>query len=166
MTGTAMVDLLLRSIVLIAAFWALAGAIERAGGSAAMRHVALLFGFVAIALLPILSVAVPALPLPILPAAPQIPAAAAAAPTTGAPAVTASPAFLLELLYCAVAACLLGLLIAGRILLARIWASARPVVSAPHLHLLAILSESFGLRRRISLRMATGPSVPMSWTQV
>ena len=45
MIDGAMFDLLLRSLVLIAASWGFAIGIDRAGASAAMRHMALLFGF-------------------------------------------------------------------------------------------------------------------------
>ena len=160
MIDGALFDLLLRSLVLMAAFWSLAVAIDKAGGSAAMRHAALLFGFVALALLPILSAVLPVLRVAILPAVQDLaPQTVGIAMPAGETAVSSSPG-LFALLYFGIVVCLLWRLAAGQMLLSRIWAGAPPV---GHLPMLEMVASSFGLRRKISIRIAIGPTVPMTW---
>jgi len=160
MIDGAMFDLLLRSLVLMATSWGFAIAIDRAGASAAMRHAALLFGFVAVALLPILSTVLPDLPVAFLPAAQAAaPEIARMDTPVGAAALPSRPD-LLALLYLAVTACLLWRLVAGRMLLSRLWTSASPV---EHLPMLEILARRFDVRREIAVRISTGPTVPMTW---
>src|SRR5688572_6763413 len=97
MSLATLADLLLRSGVLILLVWLAAAAVQRAGGSAAMRHTLWLLGFAGLILVPLLAALMPRVPLPILPESlaaalpPPAPAAAALAPPA-APAIAAAPA--------------------------------------------------------------------------
>ena len=130
-----LVDLLVRSSLLLVMVWMAAAAVRKAGGSAAMRHMVWLLGLGALILFPLLSALMPPLRLPVLPdglaAAPPLamPAEAVAAPAgpnAPAPAATLGLGDLAQLLYLAVAAGLLGRLALGHHLLARLWRRARP----------------------------------------
>jgi beta-lactamase regulating signal transducer with metallopeptidase domain len=163
-------DLLVRSALLIGAAGIATAAIGRAGGSAASRHLAWLLGFGGLALLPLLSAIVPALPLPVLPAVPEpsvdpVLASQSAALPVGAGGTDSvvSIADLLLLAYVAVAALLLLRPVAGRILLARMWRDARPVDDPETLALVDRLARSFAIRRRVAVGIASGPTVPMTW---
>ena len=165
MTGAALLDLLARSLVLLAAVGLAVAAIRRAGGSAAMRHLAWLLGFAGLAALPLLAAAAPALPLPLLPAGEPL-AAATAQALPGAPpgqASRVSVATIVQLIYLTVAAGLLARPFVGRILLARMWRAARPVDDPELLHLLDALARQLGIRRRVAVRIASRPTVPMTW---
>lgn len=170
MTAGVLIDLLLRSALLIGAVWIAAAAIGRAGGSAAARHLAWLLGFGGLALLPLLSALVPALPLPVLPAVsePSIDRVltshgAVVSAAVGGTDSGMSIANLLLLAYAAVAALLLLRPVAGRILLAQMWRDSRLVDDPETLELVDRLARSFGIRRRVDVRFASGPAVPMTW---
>ncbi|HEU5482178.1 MAG TPA: hypothetical protein VFU80_03665, partial [Sphingomicrobium sp.] len=136
MTAT-LLDLLLRSMLLVAAVWLATSAIRGAGGSAAMRQLAWQTGFAGLALLPVLAFVLPALPVPVMPALADPPGVAAAGQAgaaspvgkVGASSAETSLA-LFPLIYAGVAAVLLGRLLACRILLARTWRAARGVADA------------------------------------
>lgn len=164
--------LLLRATLLMAAAWAAAIALRKAGAPAAARHMAWLFGIAALLALPILWWLVPALSLPILPAE---------AAATASPAATAPPTFdsagpispdapgpaawsiLLPLVYALGSAALLLRLVVGRRLLARLWNDSGIVADPAWEKLLSRLSSDMRLSRRVELRIARGPAVPMTW---
>ena len=66
--GGGLVDLLVRSSLLLAMIWLAAACVRKAGGSAAMRHMIWLFGLGALLLFPLFTALMPPLHLPILPA--------------------------------------------------------------------------------------------------
>lgn len=169
-----LIDLLVRSSLLLALIWLAAVCVRKAGGSAAMRHMIWLFGLGALLLFPLLSVLMPPLQLPVLPA--TAPPAAAemvmSAPAVATPAVPAAvPAptnsiglgDLFLILYVTVAIGLLGRFALGHYLLARLWRRARPADGAHWQELLDGLTRLAGIRRPVMLRIATGPAMPMTW---
>ncbi|HST36058.1 MAG TPA: M56 family metallopeptidase [Allosphingosinicella sp.] len=166
------VDLLLRSSLLLAIVWLAAAGVRRAGGSAAMRHMIWLLGLGALLLLPLLTAVLPPLDLPILPATETVSpietvASAPTAPAPAAPSATAQETVslgeLFELLYLTVAAGLLGRLALGHSLLARLWRRARPAEDAHWQALVDGLRSALDIRRPVALRLATEPAMPMTW---
>jgi beta-lactamase regulating signal transducer with metallopeptidase domain len=170
------VELVLRATLLIAVAWLSATALRKAGASAAARHLAWLLCIAALLALPILWWLGPALRLPILPA--EAATAVAAAPPTAvsaeaaAGAVTSLPAgspdewrwgAALLATYILGAAALLLRLVAGRRMLARWWRDAAPVDDVAWETLLSELCSEMLLSRRVELRIAPGPVVPMTW---
>jgi beta-lactamase regulating signal transducer with metallopeptidase domain len=183
-SASGLADVLLRSGLLVALLWFAAVGVARAGGSAAMRHAIWQCGIAALVLFPVVSMLMPALPLPILPgsavsSAPvaidvpipsgAIEAAAPAAVGPATPAISAIPAAtiglgdLLTLFYAAVAAGLISRLALGHWLLARLWKRSRPVRDAAWTGLIAEICASLGIRRAVDLRLADGPAMPMTW---
>lgn len=157
--GLDFADLLVRSTLLIGAGWIAAGAVGKAGGSAAMRHWVWLLGVAALILLPIALAALPA--LPILPTGARLDAAAA----PGAILAEAPPLPLGDLaegLYLAVALALMTRLLVGRFVLARLWRKAADATDSWR-DLADELRSSLGIRRRVALRLAGGPTMPMTW---
>jgi beta-lactamase regulating signal transducer with metallopeptidase domain len=166
------IALLLRATLLMAAAWAAATALRKAGAPAAARHMAWFLGIAALLVLPLLWWLVPALSLPILPAE----AAAAASSPAVAPqpfnfagpisADAPSPAawsLLLPLVYALGSAALLLRLVVGRRMLARLWSDAGIVNDPAWEELLSRLSTDMRLLRRVELRIARRPAVPMTW---
>jgi beta-lactamase regulating signal transducer with metallopeptidase domain len=162
--------LLLRATLLLCAAWAAAAALRKAGASAAARHMAWLLGIAALLALPVLACLVPALHLPILPAEAAT-AAGAAAPSPFLPTepistdVPIHPSWNLVLLavYVLGTAALLLRLIVGRRMLKRLWSEADTVRDPAWQALLSRLSSEMQLSRRVDLRIAQGPAVPMTW---
>lgn len=166
--------LLLRATLLMGAAWAAATVLRKAGASAAARHMAWLLGIAALLALPLLWGLVPALRLPILPAEAAT-AAAASAPATApsqsfltgplSPDLPFQPGWSLVLLaiYALGTAVLLLRLVVGRRMLRRLWSDAGTVRDPAWERLLALLSSEMGLSRRVALRIARGPAVPMTW---
>jgi beta-lactamase regulating signal transducer with metallopeptidase domain len=152
-----MIDLLLRSSVLIAAAWLFASLARKSGASAAVRHRIWALGIGAALLLPLLAAMLPVLPLPIL--APE-----SAAPA-GAPAVEATgggwSAFLI--IYAAVAALLVARLLVARLALAHLWRKAAPPRDAAWAGMLAEARARLALERPVALRIADGAVMPMTW---
>ncbi|HWT12069.1 MAG TPA: hypothetical protein VN231_04890, partial [Allosphingosinicella sp.] len=62
-----LVDLMIRSSLLLATVWIAAAWVSKAQGSAAMRHMVWLLGVGALLLFPLASALLPPLPLPVLP---------------------------------------------------------------------------------------------------
>jgi beta-lactamase regulating signal transducer with metallopeptidase domain len=166
-----LVDLLVRSSLLLALVWAATATVRRAGGSAAMRHMVWLLGMAALLVFPFVSSLLPSMPLPILPAEPavDIVAPVASVPVMAAAAGSAVPppavdwGRFLQFLYLAVAAGLLGRLALGQFVLFRIWRTARPVTGASWLALVGDLKQTLGIRRPVEMRIARGPAMPMTW---
>ncbi|HEV2818743.1 MAG TPA: M56 family metallopeptidase, partial [Allosphingosinicella sp.] len=166
-----LLDLLVRSSLLLAMIWLAAEAVRQAGGSAAMRHLVWLLGFAALPLLPLLAIVMPPLLLPILPEAAPAPAmtapafAAAAAAGSGGTAPASGPGLgaVVRWLYFAVAAGLAGRLALGHFLLARLWRRARPAGDAHWAALTAGLAGALGISRPVALRIAADPAMPMTW---
>ncbi len=182
MSLATLADLLLRSSLLILLVWLAAAAVQRAGGSAAMRHTIWLLGLAGLVLVPLLAAVMPRMELPILPGdvvptapPPTLPAAdLSSAPmpsmprdaAIGAPAATIGLGDLMQLLYLAVAAGLAGRLAIGHWLLARLWRQARPA-DAPHwAGLVDSLRWSLGIGRPVELRFADRALMPMTWGSV
>jgi beta-lactamase regulating signal transducer with metallopeptidase domain len=171
MTGpvpAALADLFLRSGLLLLVACAAAGAIGKAGGSAASRHLVWLLCLAALLLLPLFSLALPALPLHILPAEtvaatppPSLHSAAVPAPLPAEPERGATFAWTLYIL---VAAALAARLLLGRTLLALHW--RRASASGPVGARLDQLRARLGIRRRVHLRLRAGPAMPMTWGMV
>ena len=111
-------DLLARSTALILFAWLATVLLRKAGASAAMRHLVWSWAIAGLALLPLLALTMPVLPLAILPqvvieplpTAPSV-AGAVAIPTESAPRLV--PAILL-VSYMLVAAAMLAWLVAGQ----------------------------------------------------
>jgi len=173
--AAAALELLLRATLLIGAAWISAAALRAAGASAAARHLAWLLGIAALLVLPILWWVGPALRLPILPAEAANAAAAAAAPVTApspagpaGPLSPESPAYwswgvLLLVAYGLGAFALLLRLVVGRWVLARLWRDADAVQDGAWESLLARLASEMGVSRRVALRIARRPVMPMTW---
>jgi beta-lactamase regulating signal transducer with metallopeptidase domain len=164
------VELLVRSTLWLAMVGLAAAAVRRGRGSAAMVHQIWLLGMLGLAMLPLLVSLMPPLALPILPepavAAPTAePAALATAPSVAA--APAEAAFglgeIIAAAYFLVVALLLGRLALGRLLLARLWFQSCPADSDGWTRLVAMLAAGYGIRRRIALRFAPGPAMPMTW---
>jgi len=169
--ATFFLDLLVRSTLWMALVWIAAAAVRRSGGSSAMLHLVWLLGLLGLALLPVLAALMPSLALPVLPgdstpvAVPPPPvaaAASAAAPVSATPDALGA-AELAALLYLVVAAALLVRLALGRALLARLWRRSRPADTPGWTGLVALLAGALGIRRRVALRIAEGPAMPMTW---
>jgi beta-lactamase regulating signal transducer with metallopeptidase domain len=164
----ALADLFLRSGLLLLLACAAAGAIGKAGGSAASRHLVWLLCLAALLLLPIFSLALPILPLHILPAETVASPLAQSLHATAVPApLPAEPdggPTLAWTLYALVAAALAARLLLGRTLLALHW--RRASASGPLGARLDQLRERLGIRRRVHLRLRAGPSMPMTWGMV
>lgn len=168
--------LLLRATVLMGAAWAAATALRKVGASAAARHLAWLLGIAALLALPALWWLAPALRLPILPAeAVTATAAAASSPAMAPPpfALTGpiSPdvpahggwSIVLLAVHALGTAILLLRLIVGRRMLKRLWSDAGTVSDPAWEELLSQLSPGMRLSRRVELRIARGPAMPMTW---
>lgn len=165
--------LLLRATLLMGAAWAAAAALRRLGASAATRHMAWLLGIAGLLALPVLWWLAPALSLPILPAEAATAASASLSSASPifvsagaiAPDPTIPPAWslLLPIAYALGAATLLLRLVVGRHMLARLWSDAATVADPAWEKLLSRLSSDMLLSRRIELRIARGPAVPMTW---
>jgi beta-lactamase regulating signal transducer with metallopeptidase domain len=165
--------LLVRATMLMGAAWAAATALRKAGASAAARHMAWLLGIAALLALPVLWCLVPALRLPILPA--EAASAAASSPASAsAPFVLSGPiapdapipegwSLVLLAVYALGTATLLLRLIVGRRLLRRLWSEAGAVDDPAWETLLARLCSGMRISRRVELRIARGPAVPMTW---
>jgi beta-lactamase regulating signal transducer with metallopeptidase domain len=155
-----------RSVLLLATVWAATRAIDRAGGSAAMRYAAWLFGFVGLALLPLLAAVIPAVHLPLMPPLPTPPpdmiALGANAPIGGGGIAVVLGRVVLPL-YVGLAALLLARLAVGSVALSLRWSRARPVRDANKRDLLKQLAASFGIRRPVHMRIGSSPTVPMTW---
>ena len=170
-----LLDILVRSSLLVGLVWLAAAGVGRAGGSAAMRHTIWLYGVAGLVFVPILSALMPALPLAILPdgmatpgPAPMAPpievgATAAAVPVAATPAATIGLGDAMMLLYFAVAAGLLGRLVLGQWLLARLWKRSRPAGDPGWTETLAAACAEMGVGRAVALRIADGPAMPMTW---
>jgi beta-lactamase regulating signal transducer with metallopeptidase domain len=159
-TGPVFLDVAVRATLLMAIAWLAAAAVARAGGSAAMRHLVWLLGLAALPLLPLLSAAMPSLPLPVLPetlAAPP-PGIGIAADPDGS-----SLGRLAGALYLAIATALLGRLLLGRSARRRLWSRAAPARDSNWRRLLADAGSTLGLGRAVALRLAEGPVMPMTW---
>jgi beta-lactamase regulating signal transducer with metallopeptidase domain len=166
--------LLLRATLLMGAAWAAAVALRRAGASAAARHLAWLLGIAALLALPLLWYWVPALGLPILPAEAAT-AAAESPPALASPAlvltgpvsadvpIQAGLGMVLLAVYALGTATLLLRLIVGRRMLRRLWSDAGSVLDPAWQTLLSRLSSEMLVSRRVELRIARGPAVPMTW---
>lgn len=165
--------LLLRATLLMGAAWAAAAALRKAGASAAARHLAWLLGIAALLALPVLWWLAPVLRLPILPAeaaaaAESPPAMAALPPDLTAPvspdtAIGAGLGMMLLIVYGTGVATLLLRLVVGRRMLRRLWSEAGVVRDPAWEILLSQLSSAMALSRRVELRIARGPAVPMTW---
>jgi beta-lactamase regulating signal transducer with metallopeptidase domain len=160
--------LLLRATVLMAAGWAGAAGLRRAGASAAARHMAWFLSIAALLALPILWWLAPALRLPILPAEAATAAAASppfalTAPMPPDAAVQAGWGPILAFAYALGAAALVVRLIIGRLMLTRLWRDSGPVPDPAWDDLLSRLSIQMKLSRRVELRMSSAPAVPMTW---
>jgi beta-lactamase regulating signal transducer with metallopeptidase domain len=165
-----MLPLLLRATILIAAAWASAWTLRKAGASAAVRHMAWLFAIGGLLALPVFWWLVPALHLPILPAEAATAAATAAPPSvlSADPTTADLPAdggwsLLLLAIYAVGTATLLLRLVVGRRALRRLWDDAAEARDPAWESLLSQLSSATGLSRRVELRIARGPAVPMTW---
>jgi beta-lactamase regulating signal transducer with metallopeptidase domain len=165
-----LIELLARSTLLLAAVWVAAAAVRKAGGSAAMLHLVWLLGLGALLLLPLLSALVPQLRLPILPVTDA--AANFSAPVSGAWRSTPSGsgivgsldlAGLARVVWLAIVAALLARLILGYQLLARAWRRAEEVPDQGWIELLRQSASSLGIRRPVTLRVAEGAAMPMTW---
>jgi beta-lactamase regulating signal transducer with metallopeptidase domain len=168
------IALAIRATLLMGAAWAAAAALRKAGASAAARHMAWLFGIAALLALPVLAYVVPDLRLPLLPAeaatsAAGPPPAASAAPfvppepvATGLP-IGGSWSLVLLLVYALGAAIPLLRLVVGRRMLRRLWGRARTATDPAWERMVARISSEMGLSRRVELRIARGPAVPMTW---
>lgn len=158
--------LLLRATLLIGAAWAAAAALRSAGASAAARHLAWLLGIAALLALPLLQWLGPALPLPILNPAAALPPTPAAA-LAGAPAPAPPPYWesgsLLLAFYLLGAVLVLLRFALLRHMLARLWRAAEPARDAGWNDLLSRVSQEMRLSRRVELRIARGPAMPMTW---
>ncbi len=174
--ATDLLALLLRSTLLMGAAWTAATTLHKAGASAAARHTAWLLGTAALLALPVLWFLLPALRLPVLPAEAATAAVSAASSPAMAPSTVAlaGPNFadapiragwglMLAMVYALGTAALLLRLVAGRRMLARLWSGARLAGDPAWEKLLSQLSSQIGLSRRVELRIARGPAVPMTW---
>lgn len=166
--ATAELELLLRATLLIGAAWAAAATLRIAGASAAARHIVWLFGIAALLALPLLWWLAPALPilLPEAAALPPLTAAAPPAPDLARAAAPASPEFWSTVLLIAYAlgAAMLLLRFAGvHYRLSRLWRDAEPAQDPAWRHLMSNLSREMRLARRVELRIARGPAMPMTW---
>lgn len=182
MSLATLADLLLRSSLLILLVWLAAAAVRRAGGSAAMRHTIWLLGLGGLVLVPLLAAVMPRMELPILPeslgplAEPPAPPLAEPSsplmpstprgPAVAAPAATIGLGDLMQLLYLAVAAGLIGRLAIGHWLLARLWRQARPADALQWAGLVDSLRSSLGIVRPVELRVADRGLMPMTWGSV
>jgi beta-lactamase regulating signal transducer with metallopeptidase domain len=167
--------LLLRATLLMVTAWAGAAALRQAGASAAARHTAWLLCIAALLALPLLRWLVPALQLPLLPPEAALPvgtpppeAFAASAPASQGSSVPASPeaagwGSVLLAAYAFGAVALLLRIAAGRWMLARLWRDAEPAADEAWETLLSRLSRELRLTRRVELRIAPGPVMPMTW---
>ena len=166
MIASALIELLLRSALLLGITWLSAEAVRRSGASAAMRHMIWIFGFAALALLPLLAAILPELPVPVLPAEPAVMAAVATdGPVGPQPLQNAGPSAggVLQLIYFGVALGLLARLVAGRLILARMWMQARDLADPKRLQLLDELGSAFGPKANVSVRISRRATVPMTW---
>jgi beta-lactamase regulating signal transducer with metallopeptidase domain len=161
------IALLVRATLLMGVAWASAAMLRKAGASAAARHLAWLLGIFALLALPLLWWLVPALRLPILPAEAATGAAAGAASFAVAPPpeepAHAAWSVVLPIVYALGATALLARLVVGRRMLGRLWRDSGPVPDRGWETLLSRLALEVGLRRRVELRIARGPAVPMTW---
>lgn len=158
MSGAA--DILLRATLLLGIAWLAAMALRAAGASAATRYLAWLFGLIALLLLPPIKMLAPALPLAFLPE--TIVTAEAGVAAVG-PAPSGTPwLYAVALVYLTVAAALLVRLLAGRIVLARLWRGATP--AGPSWEILVDrLCDDLELCRPVRLRLTGAASMPMTW---
>jgi beta-lactamase regulating signal transducer with metallopeptidase domain len=182
MSLATLADLLLRSSLLMLLVWLAAAGVRRAGGSAAMRHTIWLLGLGGLVLVPVLAAMMPPMKLPILPESlsvaaplPGLPVAElsrASMPSTPLDAAIAAPTAtiglgdLMQLLYVAVAAGLLGRLAIGHWLLARLWRQARTVDAPQWAGFVDSLRSSLGIGRPVELRFADRSLMPMTWGSV
>lgn len=151
---------LLRATLLMGGAWAFAATLRKAGASAAARHTAWLFGIAALLVLPLLRWLGPILRLPILPA--EIPSAAAPLGAIPPGSPSEGSGTLLLVVYALGVGILLLRLVIGRRMLARLWREALGG-KEPWERLVASLSSEIGLRRRVELRIARLPVMPMTW---
>jgi beta-lactamase regulating signal transducer with metallopeptidase domain len=159
-------DLLVRSTALILFAWAAATLLRKGGASAAMRHLVWSWAIAGLALLPILALTMPALPLTILP---QVviepiltaPAVGGAVATTTKSAPSLIPVILLSS-YMPVAAAMLAWLLMGQRALAQIWRASAPA-DATWTDLLDKVAGDLRLRDRVALRLARTTVMPMTW---
>jgi beta-lactamase regulating signal transducer with metallopeptidase domain len=156
---------MLRATALLAIAWGAAALVEARHGSAAMRFTVWVWAFMAIAALPALTWAMPALPLAVLPA-PPTPASDIAATLAGrapnSPGAQAQWIDYVQLAYVAVTLLFIGRLVLGRFLLERLWRTARPLDDSRTKLLVRLLCETLNLRR-VEVRLSTRPVVPMTW---
>jgi beta-lactamase regulating signal transducer with metallopeptidase domain len=159
------IALLVRATLVMGVAWAAAAALRGAGASAAARHLAWLLGIAGLLALPLLWWLVPALHLPILPAEAATGTVATASPSVPPPPPDgpAYAAWVLPIAYALGATALLARLVVGRRMLGGLWRDAGPVSDQGWETLLSRLSSEVGLRRRVELRIARGPAVPMTW---
>jgi beta-lactamase regulating signal transducer with metallopeptidase domain len=156
-----LLDLAIRATILLALAGIAASLLGRAGASAAMRHAVWALGIGGLLALPLLSLLLPS--LEILPAA-----ASAAAPVAGSVAATAAVAepYHWEWFgwgaYAAIVALLLLRILVGRLRLARLWRAAVIADRWGQTELDALAREA-GILRRVRLRFARGPVMPMTW---
>jgi beta-lactamase regulating signal transducer with metallopeptidase domain len=152
-----MIDLLLRSSLLIAIAWLVAVLARRTGASAAVRHIVWTFGIGAVLALPLLAAMLPALPLPLLAPESAAPAAPIAVEATGGGWSA------LLIVYAAVAAALVARLLVARLALAHLWRKAAPANGAGWVKMLAESQAALRLDRPVALRIAGGAVMPMTW---
>jgi beta-lactamase regulating signal transducer with metallopeptidase domain len=162
-----LLDLLVRSTLLIAFAWATTAVLRKVGASAARRHLVWLCAMAGLVVLPLLAITMPPLPLAILPeaAAPLAPGMAdvdAAAPLQEAGPVSSLVPTLLLCLYLAMAGGMLAWLLSAQKALAAIWRAS----GAPGDEWTALLSRAAGDLRMaalIELRLAHESVMPMTW---
>lgn len=147
-----MIDFLLRSAFLLTLAWSIAAL---ARGSGATRHMIWLLGICATPVLALLAAMLPSVRLPILPHA----ATAASAPG----AVATGGENTLLLIYLLVATALVLRLLIARVALARMWRAASPPPGASWSAIAAEVGAALGLGRRVPVRLAESPVMPMTW---
>lgn len=154
-----MIELLLRSALLLAATALIAALAGGAGASAAIRHRIWLLGIGAVLAMPLLMAAIPSVELPILP--PAEPGPAAAAPPQP---FQGSPFWLI--LYLLIAAALTGRLLLGRVALAGAWRAALPAQDAAWVEVIAEAKSALGFEGVVHVRLAAAPVMPMTWGSI
>lgn len=152
------VALLLKSTLIVAMAASLVTTLRSLRISASARHVIWLLAFGAIALLPLLSIAMPQIALVV-----AYSAFGAALPnlnSSGEHLPDRAGMILVWGIYVFGAAVSLARLVAARLALSALWRRAKPHIGAIHG---AELSRTCGARRAVEVRIADAPIAPITW---
>lgn len=150
--------------LVLCATWTAAKYLERRGASASSLHAIWLCGFGALAILPICLLLVPSMPLRLLPSDP--PLLVTQPITDGGPRIhttsTSRTSIALFIVYSIGVAVLLLRLVAGHLILERLWSRSRPLDDARALAIAGAVCRALGVRKKVEIRLLDGV-IPMTW---